>query len=159
MIIGFIGGLVLGIVITYKVVKKSMCEQLRKLQQLSDKHLAIMNLFSMWLQNKEAGLKIEDYLKEQQIKRIAIYGMSFVGERLYDELEQSDIKVVYCIDKNANNIYKDINVLTPDSELEKEESVDAIVVTAFVFFDEIEANLKKKVNVPILSIDDIVYSL
>lgn len=159
MIIGFIGGLVLGIVITYKVVKKSMCEQLRKLQQLSDKHLAIMNLFSMWLQNKEAGLKIEDYLKEQQIKRIAIYGMSFVGERLYDELEQSDIKVVYCIDKNANNIYKDINVLTPDSGLEKEESVDAIVVTAFVFFDEIEANLKKKVNVPILSIDDIVYSL
>ena len=137
MIIGFIGGLVLGIVITYKVVKKSMCEQLRKLQQLSDKHLAIMNLFSMWLQNKEAGLKIEDYLKEQQIKRIAIYGMSFVGERLYDELEQSDIKVVYCIDKNANNIYKDINVLTPDSGLEKEESVDAIVVTAFVFFDEI----------------------
>ena len=118
-----------------------------------------MNLFSMWLQNKEAGLKIEDYLKEQQIKRIAIYGMSFVGERLYDELEQSDIKVVYCIDKNANNIYKDINVLTPDSGLEKEESLDAIVVTAFVFFDEIEANLKKKVNVPILSIDDIVYSL
>lgn len=159
MVIGFIGGLLIGAVITYKIVKKSMREQLYKTQKLADKHLAIMNLLSMWLQNKENGLKIEDYLKERKIKKIAIYGMSFVGERLYDELEHSDIEVVYCIDKNANNIYKDIDVLSPDSELEKKESVDAIIVTAFMFFDEIEANLKEKVNIPILSIDDIVYSL
>ena len=38
-------------------------------------------------------------------KEIAIYGMSYLGERLADELAGSDITVKYAIDRNADNIY------------------------------------------------------
>ena len=154
---GFSFGLCCGSVIAYKFVKKSMCNQLDRTAKIADKNLAIINLFSMWIQNKENGLKIQDYLVQRNIKKIAIYGMSFVGERLYDELENSDIEVVYCIDKNCNNLYKDILVYNPDDNFEVE--VDAVIVTAFTFFDEIEKKLKAKLDVPIISVDDIIYSL
>lgn len=155
--VGLILGLNIGGVISYRVIKKTIYNRLNKAENIANKNLAIINLLSMWLQNKEYGLKIEDYLKEQKIKKIAIYGMSYVGERLYDELEHSDIEVVYCIDKNANNIYKDVEVFSPTEDLD--QNIDAIIVTAFTFFEEIEKDLEKKINVSIISIDDIVFSL
>lgn len=156
LICGLLIGFLVGVVISYKIVKRKMLHQLSRAEGNSDKHLAIVNLLSMWMQNKESGLKIEKYLNAKNIKTIAIYGMSFVGERLYDELENSNIKVTYCIDRNANNIYKDIDVKHPDDELLE---VDAIIVTAFMYFEEIEKKLKEKTNATIISIDDIVYSL
>ena len=39
------------------------------------------------------------------------------------------------------------------------DDVDAIVVTAVTFFDEIEDELHKKVNCPILSLEDILYEV
>lgn len=156
-IVGMLGGVLVGGIIGYKYVNGNMRGQLERAEKMSDKHLAIMNLLSMWLQNKEENLKIETYLAEKQIKKVAIYGMASVGERLYDELEKSNIEIAYCIDRNANNIYKDVDVVNPDDSLDS--NIDAIVVTAFTFFDEIEASLKAKVNVPIISIDDIIFSL
>lgn len=157
LIIGLLIGVSAGLVLGYKYTRVRLNSRIDELQKLADKHLAIMNLFSMWIQNKESNLKIETYLKEKNINRIAIYGMSFAGERLYDELENSDIEIAFCIDKNANNIYKDVIILSPDDEIP--DDVDAIIVTAFTFFEEIEMKLKSKVNTKIISLDDIVYSL
>ena len=82
--------------------------------------------------------------------------MKELGERLYDELRDSEVEVKYIIDKNADAIYADIDVLTPEDELEE---VDAIVVTAIHYFDEIEEMLEQKVDCPILSLEDIVYEI
>jgi hypothetical protein len=37
--------------------------------------------------------------------------------------------------------------------------VDAIVVTAITFFDEIEEKLSEKIDCPIISLDDILYEV
>ena len=39
------------------------------------------------------------------------------------------------------------------------EDVDAIVVTAITFFDEIEEQLQSKVSCPIISLEDILYEV
>lgn len=157
-ICGLTIGFCIGVVLTYKYVANSMQNQVKKAEKIADKHLAIMNLFSVWIQNRDNNLAISSYLLNKNIRSVAIYGMSFVGERLYDELERSEITVGYCIDKNANNIYKDTLVVTPDSLPENIE-IDAVIVSAFTFYDEIKNELEKKMDVPILSIDDIVYCL
>ena len=157
LLIGIIIGIVIGCIVCYYVILKKMKHRLDISEKISDKHLAILNLFSIWIQNISNGLKIEDYLAEKGILNIAIYGMSFVGERLYDELEEGKVKVRYCIDRNANNLYKDIDIVSPDENLP--DDIDAIIVTAFFYFDEIRETLSTKINVPIISIDDIVYSL
>ena len=82
--------------------------------------------------------------------------MSYVGERLYDELKDSDIEVKYAIDKNADGIYSDVEIVTPQEELKE---VDAIVVTPVFYFDEIVEALEKKTESEVLSLEDILYEL
>ena len=82
--------------------------------------------------------------------------MKELGERLYDELKGSGVLVSYSIDKNADEVYAEVDVVKPDEDF---ESVDAIVVTAVYYFDVIEEMLSKKVDYPIISLEDIVYDI
>ena len=82
--------------------------------------------------------------------------MSYVGETLVDELKNSNITVLYGIDQKADSIYADVDIVFIEDELQE---VDAIVVTAITFFDEIEEKLSRKVDCPIISLDDILYEV
>lgn len=82
--------------------------------------------------------------------------MSYVGETLVDELKNSNITVLYGIDQKADSIYADVDIVFIEDELQE---VDAIVVTAITFFDEIEEKLSGKVDCPIISLDDILYEV
>lgn len=136
--------------------EKHKLEEREKWKQLADKHLALMQLFNQWMITKQEGKSIVDYFHKESIKSIAIYGMSYVGERLYDELKDSDIEVKYAIDKNADGIYSELEIVTPQEELEE---VDAIVVTPIFYFDEIEGMLSAKTEATILSLEDILYEI
>ena len=82
--------------------------------------------------------------------------MSYAGETLVDELRGTDITVSYGIDKNADMIYSFIDVLNMDDEL---KMVDVVVVTSITVFDEIKQNIKKRMNCPVISLEDILYEL
>ena len=125
-------------------------------QQLANKHLAIMKLYDQWLQTKQEGKSMVEYFHQNHINSIAVYGMSFVGQRLYEELKDSDITISYAVDKNAAGIYADVDILTPDDDLPQ---TDAIVVTAVYFFNEIEELLEEKTTAKILSLEDILYEM
>lgn len=122
--------------------------------QFANKHLEIMKVMNQWIVDKQKGKDLKDFFLRNGYKEIAVYGMSYLGERLVDELDCSEIKIKYGIDKNADNIYASFDVLKPEDYL---PPVDAIVVTSFFFFDEIEELLADKVDYPIVSIEDIVY--
>lgn len=132
---------------------------LKKIQQLMDGHAKVHQLymaFDQWLRIRQEGKTLVEYFEKNEYKTVAIYGMKELGERLYDELEGSDIKVKYIIDKNADQIYADVDVITPDEKL---EPVDVIVVTALYYFDEIEEMLSDKVDYPVVSLEDILYEV
>lgn len=112
--------------------------------------------FDQWLRIRQEGKTLVEYFHQQDYKTVAIYGMKELGEHLYKELEDSDVKVCYIIDKNADAIYADVDVVTPDDEL---EPVDVIVVTAIYYFDEIEEMLSEKVDYPVVSLEDILYEV
>lgn len=122
--------------------------------EYAQKHLAIMQVMNQWIIDKQNGKNLKDFFLKNGYKEVAIYGMSYLGERLADELAGSEVTVKYGIDRNADNIYALFEVLKPDDILQE---VDAIVVTAFHFFDEIERELEDKVDCPIISIEDVVY--
>ena len=82
--------------------------------------------------------------------------MSHVGERLYDELKNSDINVKYAIDKDAINIYSEINVYTLKDQL---DDVDVVIVTPIFYFDNIRNELRNKFNCPIISIEDVLWKI
>lgn len=144
-----VGGVVLGAV----GVGKTLKEKVDYKSRMSEKHLALYLMMNQWVKVKQDNKSIADYLEKKGYKEIAIYGMNYVGETLMDELANSNVKVKYGIDKNADMIYSDIDVVTPDDEL---CSVDAVIVTAITFFGEIEESLSEKIDCPILSMVDIL---
>lgn len=136
--------------------RKVSMDQTKKVQSMSDKHLALFLMMNQWVKMKQQGKQLSDYFEANGYKKIAIYGMSYAGETLLGELEGSSITVAYGIDQKADSLYLDVDVVSLEEPLEK---VDAVVVTAVTFFDEIEERLSAKIDCPILSLEDILYEV
>ena len=79
-----------------------------------------------------------------------------MGERLYDELKDTDLNVCYGIDQGEIDFYKDLKITSLDTKL---ETVDIIIVCDFIDFFSIESVLKNKINCAIVPIDDIIYEV
>lgn len=145
-------GAAIGAVAVQKVSK----EEVNKVKAMSDKHLALFLMMNQWVHVKQQGKSLVDYLVKHDFKTIAVYGMSYAGERLIEEVKDSEVKIAYGIDRKADGIYTDISIVSPDDKL---EDVDAVVVTAIFFMDEIEKDLSSKLSCPILSLEDILYDM
>ena len=126
----------------------------------AEKHINVNNKFELisncldsWMTLKERGINPADYLKRFRYNVIAIYGVGILGKHLLYELEQSDIKIAYIIDRRADLHYAQAEVRSVNDEL---DMVDAVVVTALADFDDIYDMLKQKLHCPIFSIDELV---
>lgn len=73
--------------------------------------------------------------------------MSYLGNRLYDDLYRSSVEVVFGIDIGADGIEYDIPIYRMDSieMAEKLTHVDAVVVTVISSYQNILNDLKKYV--------------
>lgn len=151
-LLSVLGGAATSAVAVRKVTGKAAEVQ----RNMSEKHLALFLMMNQWVAVKQEGKNLADYFEKQGYKSIAVYGMSYAGERLLEELKGSDIQVQYGIDKNADNIYMDVNIVTMEDEL---KPVDAIVVTPIFFFDDIEEELSQKIDCPIISLEDVLYEV
>ena len=149
VVIGGIGGAI--------VVGKNASDENTKLQHMSNKHLALFQMMNEWVKVKQEGKNLASYFEKNSYKKIAIYGMSFAGERLLDELRDTSVEVAYGIDKRATSLFAEVNIVSMDDKLL--ENVDAVVVTAITFFDEIEEELSKRLSCPIISLEDILYEV
>lgn len=110
-------------------------------------------LLNMWLEMRQNGKSITTYLQKKGIKQIAIYGMKELGERLYEELRNTEIEVICIIDKTPDLVLGDFQVISPE---EKIPNVDAIIVTADYYYHEISEQIKTKVNCPVYSLNGVL---
>lgn len=151
-IIGILIGVILGVVTTVKITKKIISNS----KTDAEKYLALYLMMNQWVKVKKEGKKMSSYFEKNNFYKIAVYGMSYAGERLVEELKDSNIEIKYGIDKNADSIYSDINLVTMNDRLDE---VDAVVITAITYFDVIKENLSLKMDCPIISLEDILFEL
>lgn len=150
-LVGAVGATVFGV-----SKDKKNKKEIEKEKDFSKKIGLYYHLLNKWLKLKQQGKSLADYFAKNEIKTVAIYGYKELGERLYDELKDSGIEVKYIIDKNVSKVCTEVDVYSPDEELPK---VDAIIVTATYFYDEIESELYDVVKCPIISLEDIVVDI
>ena len=148
LLLGTIGGII--------GTKRSMGKKLKTAIQFSDKHLALFLMMNQWVKVKQEGKNLSEYFERNGYKRIAVYGMSYAGETLIDELKGSKIEIAYGIDQRASSIYADVDIVSAEDTL---KDVDAVVVTAISFFDEIEEKISLKLDCPIISLEDVLYDI
>lgn len=136
-------------------------KSLKRETEVNNRNRQRYELSYQWLENCLEGISSQDYLKRENIKKIAIYGMGDFGEVLLKELEASDISVAYIIDKELqkNRVGAEIPFVQAN-EVIGQECVDAIVITPVYYFDEIKKNLLNAgVQCRLISLRDIVFEL
>lgn len=117
------------------------------------KFFYMFNVMNQWMQAQHAGKRIERYLAENGYEKIAIYGMHYIGERLLEELAESEVSVVFAIDENRKMSNYNIKIYKPADELPE---ADLIVVTTALYFYDIRRKLQERTKCPIISIEELV---
>lgn len=154
-LLGLISG-VSGCILGMYIVGNTMGNKVKKEKERGDKHLELFMLMDEWVRVKQEGKNLAEYLDKKGYRTIAIYGLSYVGEALLNELKESDIKIKYAIDQRADDMYSELKLLKPDDEYEE---VDAIIVTSIRAITDICEKLEQKVNCPIISMEDLLYEV
>ena len=150
MAMAMVIGAVVGKIGSDIISQKKIDEKAEK----ADKFKRYYGMLNQWLILKQEGRSIVQYFEHKQYKKIAIYGVGEMGNRLYEELRGSGIEIAYAIDKNQTDTYWNVEVVKEDAKLER---VDAIIVTAIFAYDEIEEEMISKTESPIISLEDIIY--
>lgn len=111
-----------------------------------------------WLALKQEGRNLSEYFIKKGYQTIAVYGMKELGVRLCHELAGTDVSVKYALDKRNPSIEEDINleIYRPDKA---PGFVDAVVITAIHYFDDIERELSEILPYPVISLEDAVYGM
>lgn len=149
LIISIVTSFLVGMKLIKKIDKKIMDKE----HCLSEKYLALFLMMNQWVRVKQEKKNIADYLEKNGYKNIAIYGMSHVGVSLLKELKNSSVSVKYGIDERADEIYSEINIISPDDFL---ENVDVIIVTPIFFMEMIVEKLTDRISCPIISLETIL---
>ena len=119
-------------------------------------YLARFLTMCQWIAVKQKGKDIVVWLKENNIKKIAIYGMGQEGDLLINELKGTEIEIVFGIDRNPNRIAcGDVRIVAVE-EINRMPSVDAIVVSFVSAFYEMREELQKQTNARIVSLHDVL---
>lgn len=126
----------------------------KKIRMSADKYYLYFLMANQWITLKQKGVTIEDYLTKHRYHKIAIYGMAELGEMLYRELDGTSVEVAYAIDASAGRLLVHYcNILSPTDELPE---VDAVIVTPIPYFKDIEKKLSKKLECPIISLEEVL---
>lgn len=134
-------------------------KQLKKIECMNvkyDKFRGYYYMLSHWLSLKQNEKNLKEYFQENGFKKIAIYGMGDMGERLAKELSKTDIQVVYAIDKNIKHSDLGIEIRSIDDAT---DDIEAVVVTATFAYKMIKNDIEKKFSCPIISLEEIIYEI
>ncbi|MBD5489850.1 MAG: hypothetical protein HDR13_13850 [Lachnospiraceae bacterium] len=113
-----------------------------------------LNMMHQWLILRQEGKSIDRYLKRQGYNSVAVYGMAIYGRHVIRELKESDIKIIYGIDRRKVDAYMNIQVLQPTEKL---PHVDAFINTVLNDHAGIKDCLAKIADSPVISLEDIIF--
>lgn len=135
---------------------KAAYKKTKELEKKAERYLTLFRLMDKWVEIKQEGKNLSMYFQKRGYTRIAIYGMSRAGRTLYNELENTGIMVAYGIDKSAETLYADVDIFSLDDSL---EPVDAVIITAVTYFEEIKKDVSEKMHCTVVSLEDILYEV
>lgn len=131
-------------------------KRMDKMEIQLNKMTAFYDLSVQWLALRQDGQNLSEYFRFNGYNSVAIYGMAGLGERLAAELQGTGIEVRYVVDQNADRIDTNYPKYKPMEDL---PNADVMVVTAIMAFQDIQEMMEKRVEMPIISLEDVVYGL
>ena len=156
IILGTIIGLVVGFCLGVRWISKQYDIHCEKIEKIADKFSDYYAIMHQWMRLIQKGHNLSNYCEKNQYKRVAIYGLNDIAYTIINELNDFDTKIAFCIDRNADNLFSEIDLYRPDEDM---PDVDVCIVAIPELYREITEVLKGKMNCPIISIEDIIWEL
>lgn len=119
-----------------------------------DKNVYYLQLMDQWMTLKEKGISITDRMVNAGFKKVAIYGYGVLGRHFLQEILNSKVAAEYIIDMQKEKLHTDLKVYLPSDDLPE---VDAVIVSAAYYYDEIYVNLRRKGISKVISLETILY--
>lgn len=152
VMISLVIGIIAGVIMITGFCEKIMTNEVER----ANKNGYIFRKVCKWLRAEQRRQTIDLKLRERQISEVAIYGNGEMGKCLIRELENSDVKIKYLIDKNSNSNELTYKCYHPKDLLPE---VQAIIITPIYQYAEIVAELKYSGNVQIISLEELIDEL
>ncbi|MDD3413825.1 MAG: glycosyltransferase family 10 [Lachnospiraceae bacterium] len=99
---------------------------------------------------KKDNLNLADKIKNKGYKNILIYGVGVIGKRIIDEIYESEIKIIYAIDKKEAGYYRGIQI---KNQIEYCEEID-VIISSIELNKELEIICK---DYQLIDIEEIIY--
>ena len=149
--------IVISYVIGYLNCKLILAREINKEHRVAEKNIQLYRLICKWHIEYKNGRNIYQLLKNKGYKNCAIYGVGALGQLIIQEAGMcKDVNISYAIDRNAKKINSNITVFSPEDEL---PTVDVIIITTFTEYYSVIDTLQKKNNIPMISVDELIYEL
>lgn len=110
-----------------------------ELEQKLQKNNLLYSVLTCWMELKLKGRNIAEVLISKGFYKVSVYGYAELGKLLCQEFLNTEVETVYILDRKVK-VAEGIgtSVYMPEKCLPK---VDAVVVTAVYYFDEIKESL------------------
>lgn len=140
----------------YELIANKKAQKKQNDNSRSMKAETAFSLSIKWLEIKQNGHSLSEYFKGHGFESVAIYGMAFLGCRLYDELENSGIKVKHLLDQKPGDMAR---IMKFDSISRGKITADVIVVTVAASERKIVEEIKAYGYGNVVGLSDILNEL
>ena len=120
------------------------------------KNSKIFHVLHNWINLKNQGKNVSTFFIRNHYDTVAIYGMGYIGESLFYELKNSDIRIVYAIDRTAEDFKQELTIFRPEEDLPE---ADIIIVTLVGSCDELCEYLIKKTKCQVITLQRLLLEL
>ncbi len=129
----------------YKIARRNRKMYEQGYHQI-EKYRIFFDLTYGWLGGCITGSNIFDWIVEQGYQTVAVYGMGPLGELLYLNLcKCGNVKVKYGLDRKIRKPKNGLAIYDLNSQ---PETVDLIIVTAVMSYEEIKREIEGKAGFP-----------
>ena len=134
----------------------AICEEYSsKLEETLRRKDSFYQLMCKWVSLKSRNVSVSSILSKCGIEKIAIYGAGKHGRLLYDEIKTEGIvSVIYWVDRNKNLEVSDSIPIVLCEDITDE--ADAVIVTPYLYFESIKAEVEKYYSGAIISLEDLI---
>ena len=116
----------------------------------------MFRVLNNWMFIRNMGKSLLDSPIIDWSKTISVYGLSHMGSRLVEELENQGISVCFAVDRQYVLPLYDFPIFYYEDKLPYS---DYLIVSAVHYYDSIKKDMKSKTNANIVSLESIIESV
>lgn len=137
----------------YRFLKEALQWERKQRQKLDQ----LLRTANRMITESYKGNLIHKKLEERNMSSVAIYGMSEMGERVMEDiLIHSSMKLLYGIDKRAEEMRLAVPVYTLEEIVEMEKP-EAVILTTFTEDDSLKREIEEKLSCQVISLGELLY--